>query len=74
MSAESIIQDFRKLPTDQQVRLLEALWDDIAGRSADLPLTEWQRQLIDDRLREHGEQPDDVEPWQSARDEVLGEL
>jgi len=66
MSAQIIADSFRKLPPHEKVRLLQQLWDEIAEESVQTPLSEPHRQLLDDRLRQHEESPDDVEPWGKA--------
>ena len=74
MSAQAITERFRKLPQDAQIRLLQELWDEIAEESASMPLSESQRLLLDKRLRQHQENPEDVEPWEEIRNEILSEL
>ena len=74
MSAQAITESFRKLPPDAQIRLLQELWDEIADESSSMPLSESQRLLLDERLREHEENPEDVEPWEKVRDDILSEL
>jgi len=66
MSAQAITESFRKLPPDAQIRLLQKLWDEIAEESASLPFSESQRFLLDERLRQHEENPEDVEPWEKS--------
>jgi putative addiction module component (TIGR02574 family) len=74
MSAEPIIESFRKLPPTEKIRLVQQLWDEIADEAAHLPLTGAQRRLLDERIDEHETNPDDVEPWEQARDEILRKL
>ena len=73
MSAQAITERFRKLPPDAQIRLLQELWDEIAEESASKPLSESQRLLLDERLREHEENPEDVEPWAKVRNDIQRE-
>jgi putative addiction module component (TIGR02574 family) len=37
-------------------------------------LTESQRRLLDERIDEHEANPDDVEPWEEARANILRKL
>ena len=74
MSVEPIIKTFRKLPPTEKLRLVERLWDEIAEEAAGLPLTESQRRLLDERIDEHEAHPDDVEPWEQVRDDILRKL
>ena len=74
MSAQAITESFRKLPPDAKIRLLQDLWDEIADESVNLPLSDSHRQLLDERLREHDEKPEDVEPWEKVRNDILSDL
>jgi len=74
MSAEPIIETFRKMSASEKIRLVQQLWDEIAEEAAHLPLTESQRRLLDERIDEHEANPADVEPWEKARDEILRKL
>ena len=73
-AAEPIIERFRKLPSTEKIRLVQQLWDEIADEAAHLPLTDAQKRLLDERIVEHEANPDDVEPWEQARDEILRKL
>lgn len=42
--------DFRKLPLEERIRLVEDLWDSIAADQNVLPLTPEQRAELDRRL------------------------
>ena len=74
MSAEPIIQRFRGLPAADKIRLVQELWNEIVEEAASLPLTDAQRRLLDERIDEHEANPEDLEPWQQARDEILDHL
>ena len=73
-AAEPIIASFRKLPSAEKIRLVQQLWDEIADEAAQLPPTGAQIKLLDERIDEHEENPDDAEPWEQARDELLRKL
>jgi putative addiction module component (TIGR02574 family) len=72
--AEPIIETFRKMPSTEKIRLVQQLWDEIAAEASLLPLTESQRQLLDERIDDHEANPDDVEPWGTAREDLLRKL
>jgi putative addiction module component (TIGR02574 family) len=71
MISQSITESFRKLSPDDKIRLLEELWSEVAEEYATMPLSESQRQLLDERLKQHAEGPDDVERWDEVRADVL---
>lgn len=74
MNTQTITENFRKLSADEKIRLLQDLWDEIAEDTTGIPLSESHRRLLDERLREHNENPNDVETWETVRDDILGEL
>ncbi len=74
MSTKPILENFRKLLSTEKIFLVQQLWNEIAEEASHLPLTEAQRRLLDERLDEHEANPDDVEPWGEARDDILRKL
>jgi len=74
MITQPIIESFRKLSPSEKIRLLQELWDEVAEEAARMPLSESHRRLLDERLQQHSENPDDVEPWEKVRNDTLSEL
>lgn len=74
MDTQQIVEAFRRLPAEERVRLVEELWDEVARELEQRPLSEAQRRLLDDRIRQHEETPTDVEAWEAARDDLLRDL
>ncbi len=74
MSAKPILETFRRLPSTEKISLVQQLWDETAEETSHLPLTEAQRRLLNERLDEHEANPDNIEPWSEARDNILRKL
>ena len=74
MDTQQIVEAFRRLPVDQRARLVEELWDEVAPELEQKPLSEAQQRLLDERIRQHEENPADVEAWEAARDDLLRDL
>jgi putative addiction module component (TIGR02574 family) len=74
MDTQQIVEAFRRLPPDERVRLVEELWDEVARELEQKPLSEAQQRLLDERIRQHEENPADVEAWEAARDDLLRDL
>jgi putative addiction module component (TIGR02574 family) len=58
--------DLLKLDVATRLELIEALWDSIAedpASATQLSLTDSERELIDQRLREHRQYPAAARPW-----------
>jgi putative addiction module component (TIGR02574 family) len=66
--------EIRKLDVATRLELIEELWDSIADDQdavAQLPLTDGERAILDERLREHRENPSAARPWAEVRAEIL---
>jgi putative addiction module component (TIGR02574 family) len=63
-----------KLDVATRLELIEELWESIASdpaAAAQLPVTDAERELLDQRLREHREDPTAARPWAEVRAEIL---
>jgi len=58
---------FDDLTVDEKLQYLHALWDRIAARPDEVPVPEWQRALVTERVAEHRADPDAAR----SLDEVL---
>ena len=67
----SLFDQVRQLSVEEQIELVEALWDHIVERNAVPGPTEAQKAEIDRRLSEHEALPDDVIPWSEVKDSAL---
>jgi putative addiction module component (TIGR02574 family) len=61
------VAEILKLPAADRLRLLELIWDSLATKPAEVPLSDAHRAVIDERVAEHERNPDDV----VSREEVL---
>ncbi len=74
MSNEPLVAQFRELSPDEQIRLVQELWNEIADEVSRMPLSESQRRLLDERLADEEQNPDDVESWAKAKEDILRNL
>lgn len=73
MTTQPILESFRQLSSSEKIRLLHELWDEIAQEAVNIPLSESQRRLLDERLQQHDDNPSQVEAWEQVRRTVLSE-
>jgi putative addiction module component (TIGR02574 family) len=66
-----LLQQARVLDIDEQIELVEAIWDGIVSRDAVPALTEAQTTELDRRLADHLANPDDVAPWNEVKAAAL---
>lgn len=66
--------DLLELDVAARLDLIEDLWESIADDpmgAAQLTLTDADRAMLDERLREHREDPSAARPWAVVRAEIL---
>lgn len=51
---------FSQLSKAEQVRYIQALWDQISERPEEIPVRESHLQLVEERLRRHRENPSEA--------------
>jgi putative addiction module component (TIGR02574 family) len=69
-----LLQQARVLGIDEQIELVEAIWDGIVSRGAAPSLTETQKSELDRRLADHLAKPDDVVPWSEVKAAALASI
>lgn len=68
-------EDIRALPVEDRLRLIEELWDSLDDEDvAALPISEWQKAVIDERLAAHACDPAAACPWDDVKIELLAQL
>ena len=65
---------FDALSADEKIRYIQDLWDYIAADTAKVPVPDWHRRVLDERLAEYHAAPHEGEPWSEVRDRLLREL
>jgi putative addiction module component (TIGR02574 family) len=62
------------LDTDEQIELVEAIWDGIVSRGAVPLMTEAQKLELDRRLEDHLANPNEVIPWSEVKAAALAKI
>jgi putative addiction module component (TIGR02574 family) len=67
--------NYRDLPIDQRLQLVEDIWDSIAeeanARPQSLPLTEAQRAELERRVADADANPEESIPWDTVRAQLF---
>ena len=69
-----LLQQASVLDIDEQIELVEAIWDGIVSREAAPALTEAQKTELDRRLADHLVNPNDVIPWSDVKAAALSKI
>ncbi len=62
---------FDDLDVDQQIEYVQALWDRIAAKETAIPVPEWHREILDERLADLEAHPDASRPWEAVKADLL---
>jgi putative addiction module component (TIGR02574 family) len=65
---------FDSLSVEEKIEYVQALWDAIVDSREDVPVPEWHREIIRDRLAEHRANPDAGRAWSDVRSEIEQKL
>jgi putative addiction module component (TIGR02574 family) len=74
LDTQQIVDAFKRLSQDERVRVVEELWDELTRELEAQPLSDAHRRLLDERIRQHDENPAQVQDWETARDQLLRRL
>lgn len=53
---------------EDKIDYVQNLWDRIAANADQVPLQEWHRQILEERLAAHRNAPQDARPWGEVLD------
>jgi putative addiction module component (TIGR02574 family) len=63
-----------RLPVDDRLELIEVIWESLERDAAQVPITDWQRQILDERIAEDDSAPEDGSPWHEVKKRALESL
>ena len=72
MSKADLLREIRSLPFADRVELLEELWREAESERPEL--LDWQKELLDQRLRDAEAHPQDWVSWDEARERLERQL
>ena len=65
MSITNLPSEILALSVEDRIQLAMSIWDSVAEET--LPLSEEDKRLLDERLREHNDNPNTGESWDVVR-------
>jgi putative addiction module component (TIGR02574 family) len=65
---------FDALSVDDKIDYVQSLWDRIAARPEDVPVPDWHREIINERLAAHPANKDQSKPWEEVEKEITAEF
>jgi putative addiction module component (TIGR02574 family) len=70
MTDQSRIDDLLALPADRRLAIIEALWNSLAADPASVPIPQWHRNLLAERLAADDADTSLGQSWDEVRREI----
>lgn len=67
------MQEILQLSVAERIQLVEDIWDSIALKPDDIPLTDMERQELDRRLLSYKENPNEGVSWDELKQKIIGD-
>jgi putative addiction module component (TIGR02574 family) len=74
MTMAQVKDEALKLSAEERLALAEARWESVEKDAADLPVHDWQKRLLDERLEDAGRRPDAWLTWDEVKERVLASI
>ena len=65
---------FDALSVDEQIDYVQSLWDHISARPEDIPVPDWHREILAERLAAHLTQKEQGRDWEEFERDLIAEL
>lgn len=65
---------FDALSTDEQIDYVQSLWDHIAARPEDIPVPDWHREILAERLAAHRAEDGNGREWEAFEKDLTADL
>jgi len=65
---------FDDLAIEEKIDYVNSLWDRIAAEPAEIPVPDWHRRIVEERLARDEAHPEEGVPWEDVKKEILGML
>ena len=65
---------FDELSPEEKLDYVQALWDRVASHPEDVPVPDWHRDVVAERLAAHRAGEGSSRPWEEVRQELLSRL
>ena len=63
--------DFRGMTVEEKLSAMEALWDDLCRHEENIPVPNWQKEILDERERAIKEGRSKFVDWDTAKKQII---
>lgn len=65
---------FDELSVEEQIDYVQSLWERIAATPDQVPVPDWHREVLDERVKDYAANPDAGESWDVVRERLRDKL
>lgn len=65
---------FDELSAEEKLDYVQSLWDRIAASPEEVPVPEWHKQIISERLAAYRANPDEGRTWEQVQESIQHKL
>ena len=69
-----LMEDISKLSISERILIVESIWDSIPDKDTNVPLSDKTKQLLDQRLKEHNNNPYEGSDWNESLSRIKRQL
>ena len=70
MTSTTLEQEVAKLTPAERLELIGKIWDSLQVPAPNLPIPDWHREELEERLAEADASPTSSIPWETVRDRL----
>jgi len=59
------------MSVEEKIEYVQALWDRIAADESQVPVPDWHRELLNERLADYEADPHQGRPWEEVEADLL---
>lgn len=67
-------EKLHELSVQERMELLDDVWASLVEQPDRVPVPNWHREILDDRIAAHERDPDAAKPWDEVKSEILNDL
>jgi putative addiction module component (TIGR02574 family) len=70
MTVAQQLDELLSLPPDRRLAIMEAIWDSLAAAPEHVPIPDWHREILEQRLAEDDADLSPGESWSDVRSRI----
>ncbi len=76
MAKPTIMQPpgFDELSVEEQIEYIQSLWEQVVTEPEKVPVPDWHKKIITERLKAYRENPEEGDSWEKVRDRITEKL